>query len=336
VRGFGCLFVFVVLLAVAVGATGVWAVGTAVGFIESTHVGRLVAIGAVVVGGLLVLGGAGMVRSFARPVDELVDAAGRVEDGDYSARVDVRGPRDLRSLARAFNAMSARLEETDRQRRAYLADVTHELRTPLTVIQGQLEGVIDGVYPPDALHLTPILDQIRTLDGLIDDLRTLTLVETGGLTLRREALDVAVLITDTLTALRPTATAGGVELVTDLAKDLPVVEADPIRIRSVLSNLVTNAIRLTPDGGSVTVAATADGSRLHVAVHDTGQGFAPDLLPRAFERFVKGADSTGSGLGLAIARDLVSAHGGTIEARNETGGAVVEFALPLAVPNRES
>ena len=113
---------------------------------------------------------------------------------DFSARVPVRGPGDVRSLARAFNAMSARLEETDRQRRASLADITHELRTPLTVIQGQLEAVIDGVYPADAAHLAPILDQVRTLDGLIEDLRTLTLVDSGGLTLRREPVDMAVLV----------------------------------------------------------------------------------------------------------------------------------------------
>jgi two-component system sensor histidine kinase BaeS len=228
--------------------------------------------------------------------------------------------------------MSARLEETDRRRRASLADISHELRTPLTVVQGQLEAVIDGVYPADAAHLAPILEQVRTLDGLIEDLRTLTLVETGGLTLRKEPVDLAVLVNDAAAALRTVASARRVELRTEIAADLPAVEADPVRIRSVLSNLLTNAIRHTPEGGLVTVTAAAEAGLLRVAVRDTGQGFPPDLLPHVFERFVKAPGSAGSGLGLSIAHDLVTAHGGTIAARNEAGGAVVEFTLPL-VPN---
>src|SRR5205807_7603544 len=158
--------------------------------IEASHVARFVAIGGVILGLLLILGLARLVRSLATPVDALVEAAGHIEEGNFSARVEVRGPGDLRTLARAFNAMSARLEETDRQRRAYLADVTHELRTPLAVIQGHLEAVLDGVYPADREHLEPIIEQARTLDGLIEDLRTLTLVETGSLTLRREPVDL--------------------------------------------------------------------------------------------------------------------------------------------------
>jgi two-component system sensor histidine kinase BaeS len=229
--------------------------------------------------------------------------------------------------------MSARLEETDRQRRAYLADVTHELRTPLTVIQGQLEGVIDGVYPSDAAHLTPILEHVRTLDGLIEDLRTLTLVETGGLSLRREAVDMAVLITDAVAGLEPAAAARSVQLRTSFAGDLPVVDADPVRIRRVLSNLLANGIRHSAAGGTVTVVASAEPGWLRVAVRDTGQGFPPELLPHVFERFVKAPDSPGSGLGLSIARDLIVAHGGTISARNEAVGAVVEFTLPLPEPS---
>jgi two-component system sensor histidine kinase BaeS len=332
-RRLGCLFVVVVLMAVAAGAAGVWAVGTALGLVESTHVGRLLAIGGVLVGVVLLLGLGRAVRSFARPVDELVDAAGRIEQGDFSVRVQVRGSGDVRSLARAFNAMSARLEETDRQRRAYLADVTHELRTPLTVIQGQLEGVIDGVYPSDSAHLTPILEHVRTLDGLIEDLRTLTLVETGGLSLRREPVDMAVLITDAVAGLEPAATARSVDLRTSFDGDLPVVDADPVRIRSVLSNLLANGIRHAAAGGTVTVLASAEPAWLRVAVRDTGDGFAPELLPRVFERFVKAPDSPGSGLGLSIARDLITAHGGTISARNEPTGAVVEFTLPLPEPS---
>ncbi len=333
-RGFGCLFVLVVLLAVAAGGAGVWALATAFGFIDASHAGRVVATGGVVLGLVLLFGVVRLARAFARPVDDLVEAASRVEEGDYSARVTVKGPRDLRSLARAFNAMSARLEETDRQRRAYLADVTHELRTPLSVIQGQLEGVIDGIYAPDPERLRALLEQVQTLDGLIGDLRTLTLVETGGLALRREPVDVGVLVNGAVDALRATAATGRVDLRVDVGTGLPTLEADPVRLRSVLSNLLVNALRHTPPGGTVTAEVSADPAAVHVLVRDTGPGFPPDLLPHVFERFVRTPESSGSGLGLAIARDLVMAHGGTITARNEAGGAVVAFSLPLAAEHR--
>jgi two-component system sensor histidine kinase BaeS len=328
----GCLFALVLLLAVGAGAAIVWTIGAAFGAISAGPFGQLGLFVSVAIGLLLLAGAARAFRSIARPVGELVEAAGRVEEGDYSARVPVRGPGDVRSLARAFNDMSARLEETDRRRRASLADISHELRTPLTVIQGQLEAVIDGVYPADAEHLAPILAQVRTLDGLIEDLRTLTLVDSGTLALHREPVDLAVLISDTVSSLRPTAEARGVTVTTDVPAGLPVLEADPVRLRSVVSNLVTNAIRLTPADGRVLVTVAADpaDASVLVRVHDTGPGFPPDLLPRVFERFVRAADSSGSGLGLAIARDLVTAHGGTIEARNEDGGATVEFRLPVA------
>jgi signal transduction histidine kinase len=333
-RRVGCLFAFVVLLALGAGAALVWAVGTAVGAVSGGPYGHVGAPLAVVVGVLLIAGVARIIRSVARPVDELVDAARRVEDGDYSTRVAPRGPGDVRSLARAFNAMSARLEEVDRQRRASLADNSHELRTPLTVVQGQLEAVIDGVYPADAAHLAPILAQVHTLDRLIEDLRTLAQLDSGTLSLRREPVDLAVLVTDTVAGLTPSAVARGVTLMADVPAGLPVIEADPVRLRSVLSNLLTNAIRVTPAGGRVTIGTAVDaaaGSVL-VRVHDTGPGFSPELLPHVFERFVRAADSSGSGLGLAIARDLVTAHGGTIEARNEDRGATVEVRLPVAGP----
>ena len=132
-----------------------------------------------------------------------------------------------------------------------------------------------------------------------------------------------------MAALGATAVARGISLRTELATDLPVTEADPVRLRSVLRNLVANAIRHTPPGGTVEVVASADPEALRDLVRDTGEGFPADLLSRVFERFVKDPSSPGSGLGLAIARDLVAAHGGTILARNEVAGAVVEFTLPL-------
>jgi two-component system sensor histidine kinase BaeS len=327
----GCGLFVGALAAIAIGAIGVWAVLTTIGLIAASGFVRIVAVGGVLLGVLLLLGVWRGIRSFAAPLDDLVDAAGRVEEGDFSARVTVRGPGDVRQLARAFNDMSGRLEENERQRRAYLADVTHELRTPLSVIQGQLEAIIDGVYPADAEHLHPILEQAHTLNGLIEDLRTLTAVESGTLTLRPERIDLAVLLNDAVGALRPGAEARGVELALPALGPLPPIDADPVRIRSVVTNLLANAIRHTPSGGSVTVTAAPDPAGVRVAVRDTGPGIPADLLPRVFERFVKSEDSEGSGLGLAIARDLVAAHGGTIEAHNDpAGGAAVSFTLPAA------
>jgi len=328
-RGIGCFFVAAIVLSAVAGALAIWLIAASVGLVATSAIGRVGAIAGVGVGLLLIYLVARRLRSLARPVDDLVVAAGRVERGDFSVRVRERGPGDVRSLARAFNAMSARLDATERSRRAYLADVTHELRTPLTVIQAQLEAIQDGIHPADAEHMTALLDEVRTLDGLIEDLRTLTLVETGGLTLRREMVDLAELIADASAPFRAPAEAGRIRLTSEVAADVPSLSVDPGRLRRVLTNLLVNALRHTPQGGTVGISAVREADVVRIAVRNSGEGFADDVLPRAFERFAKGPGSDGSGLGLSIARDLVSAHGGTIAARNVDGGAVVEFTLPV-------
>ena len=302
---------------------------------------RLGAVVVVALGLLLIVRGGRSLRYFAAPIGDLVEAAGAIESGDYSVRVAERGPREMRSLARAFNEMGARLEADEQTRRTLLADITHELRTPLTVIQGNLEGLIDGIYPADEPHLTPILEESRTLGRLIDDLRTLALADRDALDLRREDVDVVTLVNETVESLRPRAEAARLSLTVDSSKSstIPAISADPTRIREVLANLLTNAIQHTPKGGAVTVGVSAGapvddratgGQFIEVAVSDTGPGIAPDVLPRVFDRFVRSPDSTGSGLGLAIARGLVEAHGGSIEASNrDGGGATILFRLPV-------
>lgn len=279
-----------------------------------------------------------VVRGLSRvtaPVDEFMDAVARVADGDFAARVAERGPRETRRLARAFNAMTARLEANEAQRRSLLADVTHELRTPLTVIQGNLEGLLDGVYPADASHLMPILDETRVLARLIDDLRTLAEAESGILALHREPTDLGVLCGETAAAFRPQAAAAGVSLTLDVADDLPLANVDPLRLREVLTNLVANALRYTPAGGSVTLrgrtpAADQPEPSVLLEVADTGAGIAPDRLPHIFDRFYKSPDSRGSGLGLAIAKNLVAAHGGDLSARSTPGaGTTMRIRLPV-------
>ena len=270
------------------------------------------------------------IRRLAVPLGDLIDAAESVEAGDYSARVRPRGPRELRSLARAFNAMSTRLETSEEQRQRLLADVTHELRTPLTIMQGNLEALLDGLYPADAQHLEPILDETRVISRLVDDLRTLSLAEAGALTLHREPTDIGQLVADSVGSFRPQADGAGVALVTAIDAALPQLEVDPVRLREVLSNLLSNALRYTPSGGSVRVAASTLDRHVRVSVHDTGPGIAADALPHVFDRFYKSEESRGAGLGLAIAKSLVVAHGGEIEAVSAAGqGTDMRFTLPI-------
>jgi signal transduction histidine kinase len=224
--------------------------------------------------------------------------------------------------------MTARLQFQDEQRRHLMADIAHELRTPLAVVQGRLEGLLDGVYPRDDARLAEVLDDTRMLARLVEDLRTLANVDSGTLTLEKEPTDLAVLMHDTLKAFLREAAAREVALRVEAAPDLPLLEIDPVRIREVLSNLVSNAIRHTSAGGSVSIAAEPVAGRIAVRVTDTGSGVAPEDLPKIFERFYKGQTSHGSGLGLTIARNLVVAHDGEIRADSSPGrGTTIEFTL---------
>ena len=271
-------------------------------------------------------------RRAALPIGNMLDASGRVAEGDYTARVDERGPREVRALARAFNTMAARLQADDEQRRTLLAEVTHELRTPLTVIQGQLEGLLDSIYPADQEHLEALLEEARVLSRVIDDLSTLSQAEGGTLKLQLERTDLGELVWEVAQAYQAQASAAQIALQAEVQPGLPQMEIDPTRLREVLSNLLTNALRYTPPGGQITLRCdlVEGDDRLTLSVNDTGTGIAPGDLPHIFERFYKSADSRGSGLGLAIARSLVAAHGGEIEAHSEVGfGTTISFTLPL-------
>jgi two-component system sensor histidine kinase BaeS len=329
-RGFGCLFGLVFF----VGFAGL------VSFVTSVvatgpigHIARLLGI-LVLFGGVLALAAAGRTfRRTARTLDDLVEAAGRVESGDYATRV-TEPPRDrgtLWELATGFNSMAARLESNEEQRRRLLADVSHELRTPLTVVQGNIEAILDGVHEGDEAHLTAILDETQVLARLIDDLRTVALSESGSLQLHREPTDLSILAADAVAGFQPAAEAAGVNLAVEVADDVPLLDVDPVRIREVLANLVANALRHTPSGGSITVDARRDADTAAVAieVRDTGSGIDPSLLPHVFDRFAKSADSRGSGLGLAIARGLVEAHGGSIDVESAPSrGTTFRIRLP--------
>jgi two-component system sensor histidine kinase BaeS len=271
-----------------------------------------------------------LLRGTAVPVGDLVEAAGRLEAGEIGTQVDERGPAEVRTLAHAFNSMSARLADTDAQRRRLLSDVSHELRTPLTVIQGNLEGIIDGVYPADEAHLTPVLEEARVLARLVDDLRTLASAEAGALSLEREPVDLVHLAADLVAGFRAQADAAGVRLAVEGGDVRVLVDADPERLRQVLVNLVANALRATPRGGRISVVVSVDdGGEPTLRVEDTGTGIGREELERIFERFYRSAESRGSGLGLPIAREIVRAHGGRIEAESRPGvGTTMTVRLP--------
>jgi two-component system, OmpR family, sensor histidine kinase BaeS len=333
------LVALMVMLAVAGGAFAFWLIGVLMGRTGFWDGRPLPPFFRFAGWGVLVLGIVALVfmlralRRAAAPVGEIMEAAGRVETGDYSVRVAERGPAEVRALARSFNAMTARLQRDAEQRRALLADVTHELRTPLTVIQGNLEGLLDGIYPRDDEHLAPILEESRVMARLIEDLRTLALADSGALKLQREPSSLEALARETVAAFQAQADHAGVELKSRVPADLPVLDVDPVRIRAVLGNLVANALRYTPSGGWVEIGALLerDNHCVRVRVSDNGAGIAPEVLPHLFDRFSKSRDSLGSGLGLAIAKNLITLHGGQITAASELGGGTtVEFTLPIS------
>jgi len=271
-------------------------------------------------------------RRVSRPLDELVEASNKVAEGDFSVRVDAQGPNEVRSLLHGFNVMAERLQVNDQQRRAMLADVSHELRTPITVIQGNIEGMLDGLYPADEARLKSIMEETQILSRLVDDLRTLSVAESGTLQLKSEPTNLGELIRDTVAGFESKAREKNISFETSLA-DLDEMDIDPQRVREILSNLISNALRYTQGQGAVKVGLTESTSGSErsalLFVEDNGPGIEPAELSRIFERFYKSGDSGGMGLGLSIAKYLVEAHGGKIWAESEVGkGTKIWFTLP--------
>ena len=292
---------------------------------------------------MVVIWGMRSLRRMSGPLDNLLEASSKVAGGDFSARVEEKGPPEVRALTRGFNSMAERLQVNDQQRRKMLADVSHELRTPITVIQGNVEGILDGLYPADEAQLKSIIEETQILSRLVDDLRTLALAESGALRMKREPVDLAELIHDAMAGFEAQALEKEIKFELSLHK-MEELELDPQRVREVLSNLVSNALRYTPRGGVVNVNLTETGTGLEsdaltgeavskrsavISIQDNGPGIESADLPYVFDRFYKSSDSGGMGLGLSIAKYLVEAHGGKIWAESKAGmGAKISFTLP--------
>jgi two-component system, OmpR family, sensor histidine kinase BaeS len=329
---FGCFALALVLFIGAVTALATWVAGALLGFVApGAAPSAATAVAVVVVIVLAILAGVRIFGAAIRPLADLARAAERLADGEPGIRVRPSGPRPVRGLATSFNAMAERLDRSRTDRQALLADVTHELRTPLTVISGGIEAMLDGVHAADEDHLAPLLAEVEVMDRLLEDLRTLSLAQAGALPLHREETDVVALTREVVAAHQARAAAARVTL--SATGDEPVVTSvDPVRVREIVGNLVTNALRHTPAGGRVTVGVLADDEEAVLTVRDTGEGIEPADLERVFERFHRRSDAGGSGLGLTIVRDLATAHGGTVEAASDGvagRGSTFVVRLPL-------
>jgi two-component system OmpR family sensor kinase/two-component system sensor histidine kinase BaeS len=261
---------------------------------------------------------------FGRPLEELFNAINTVEEGDLSVRVGENNSDMFSELFKRFNKMVGELERAEQQRRNLTADIAHELRTPLHIIQGNLEGILDGVYQPTPEHINATLDETRLLTRLVNDLQTLSLAETGQLPLRLTPFLLTDLIQDLTSSFSSQAASLGIDLQINIVNPNQQITADYDRLNQVLSNLISNAFRHTPQGGRISIEAESGlspESAVRIMVKDTGAGIASEDLPFIFDRFWRGDKSrterTHSGLGLAITKQLIHAHGGTIEAQSE-------------------
>lgn len=273
-----------------------------------------------------------LTRSIAGRVDELRHAAQQLAGGDLETRAPATGPAELAELAGAFNEMAANIDQLFESRRQLVAAASHDLRTPIAAIEAMHEAIEDGLVEPD--HYLPALrEQARSLRILIDGLFEVARIDAASLTLDLRDTDLDAIVESCLRAVEAEATGRGIELRSDVDTAATRVRCAPEQIERVVVNLLANALRYTPRGGSITVRTTAGRGEVRVLVEDDGTGLSPDAQSQMFERFWRedrARSSRGnSGLGLTIAKGLVEAHSGRIWAENRVeGGARVAFALP--------
>ncbi len=290
--------------------------------------------GALVGMGIALLLGIILSRTLTRPIRELTRATHAVSEGDLSQQVPVRSKDELGELARAFNKMSTELSRSINARKQMTADIAHELRTPLSLILGHAEAVHDGVLPPSPENFEIIREEATRLEHLINDLRILSLADAGELSMQVETIEPQRLILEVASLYQYQAQRKNITFAVEIAPDLPLVEVDPGRITQVLTNIVDNALRHTPEGGQIILAARQVEVMVELSVQDSGPGLNIEDADRIFERLYRADPSRyredgGSGLGLAIAKSIIQAHGGQISAESEPGaGLKIRIRLP--------
>jgi two-component system OmpR family sensor kinase len=276
-------------------------------------------------------------RTLTAPLRKLADAAQAIAERKLQHRVEVRGSTEIRAVATAFNNMAATLEAGETQRRNLLADVAHELRTPLSVLQGNLQALLDGVYPFEASEVAYLFHQTELLSRLVNDLRELSLAEAHQLPLYMVPTDVKQLLSNIHTIFIPAADEAEVTLQMFVSPDLPTVMLDPQRFTQILDNLIGNGLRHTPKGGTLTIEASMVNDQLQVVVKDSGEGIAGEHLPHVFDRFYRtnrgrSRATGGAGLGLAIVRAITEMHGGSVKVESEGipgKGSTFTVSLPI-------
>jgi signal transduction histidine kinase len=288
----------------------------------------------------------GLISSMRRPLEELVDAAGRLAGGDLRARVEVGGLSETAALGAAFNEMAEQLEREasqrevlDRLKDEFVLTASHELRSPLTSVQGFAELLMlerDSLTARQVETVGVILDNSRHLVRLLNDLLDLARSDAGRLAIRPQPIEVGPVVEDAVRLMRAQTDASDQGLGVRIEEELPTVEAEADRVRQVLVNLLTNAHEYSPEGASIEVMARLDRAEVEIAVSDNGPGIPQDQLEHIFERFVRGdAGLTqrvgGTGLGLAISKSLVELHGGRLAVESTVGaGSTFSFTLPVA------
>ncbi len=287
----------------------------------------------------------GAILSFqiTAPLRQLKKAATAIAQGDLSQRVNIRSKDELGEVGQTFNLMAENLAHAEIQRQHLVADIAHELRTPLAAIQGTLEGMQDGVLPMDEEQVAALHTETVLLNRLVGDLRLLSLAEAGQLKLEQQAVSPAEWVQGVAERMKSQASLKQIQIETDLQPDLPDVWIDSDRITQVLNNLIGNALRYTPENGTIKIALSGTAQLVQIAVSDSGPGIEPDALPFIFDRFYRADKSRsrvsgGSGLGLAIVKQLVEAHGGKVnaespvfqDAEGRRYGTRIAFTLPVA------
>ncbi len=303
-------------------------------FIQRTN--RLLLYGALIGAVIALLLGIFLSRTLTRPIRELTQATHAVSEGNLSQQVPVRSNDELGELAKAFNKMSAELSRSVSARKQMTADIAHELRTPLSLILGHAEAVHDGVLPPTLENFEIIRDEATRLEHLVNDLRTLSLADAGELTITLQTIEPGRLLKEVVSLYQYQTQRKNISLDLEIASPLSTVEVDPGRMTQVLTNILDNALRHTPEGGRILLSARETNHQIEITIQDSGPGLKAEDLDRIFERFYR-TDSArqrdysgGSGLGLAIAKSIVQAHGGQLSAKSETGnGLKVITKLPM-------